>query len=592
MADRFYAFFNEELLALRHRATRFAEAYPKIAGRLRLARDTTDDPHVERLIQSFAFTAARVRQKLDDSLPELTDSLLETLYPHYLAPFPAMSVVALEPSEAVDSQQILPRHTELAAEPVGGDVCRFRTTQAVPLLPLRVSGVQLMAQPIEAPALPGVNAAGAVRITLEPTGRQRIDTLSAERLRFYIRAPQRQAAAFQALLHNHTLAVAIARHSADDAPQRLARGALRPLGFCDDEALIPYQPNSFTGYRTLTEFFGLPEKFQFFEIELGAFAAEDRLDLYFYLDRAPGSLERGIGREQLLLNCTPIVNLFEARAEPVPLDGTRTVYPLLADARRPRTNEVHSVRAVTLIDGRGETQESRAFFHRLTDRSEGDVYWQLERHAEGPEGLPGTVSIAFVDERDRPQSVPDTVASIEILATNGDLPGRLPFGGGQPYLTLSQGADLVDTVTCLMPPTPIRRRGDPDDRAWRLLSHLSLNHLSIVDDGVASLRSILRLYDNVAAPETRRMIDAIHDVRSAPAVARLGETMVRGTEIVLTLDEDRIEGGQAWLFASVLDRFFGAYTTVNSFTRLTLRHKGLAEPVARFAPRAGQEPLL
>ncbi|MEM9764600.1 MAG: type VI secretion system baseplate subunit TssF, partial [Pseudomonadota bacterium] len=71
-----------------------------------------------------------------------------------------------------------------------------------------------------------------------------------------------------------------------------------------------------------------------------------------------------------------------------------------------------------------------------------------------------------------------------------------------------------------------------------------------------------------------------------------GETMLRGTEVVLTFDDEQIEPGQAWLFASVLDRFFGAYTTINSFTRLTLRLKGRAEPLARFAPRAGQEPLL
>ncbi|MEM9765917.1 MAG: type VI secretion system baseplate subunit TssF, partial [Pseudomonadota bacterium] len=523
MADRFYEFFNEELVALRHRATRFADAYPKIAGRLRLARDTTDDPHVERLLQGFAFTAARVRQKLDDSLPELTDSLLETLYPHYLAPFPAMTVIELTPSEAVEGTRPLPRHTGLSAEPVGGDACRFRTTQRVDLLPLKVAGVQAMARPIEAPHVPGLNAAGAVRITLRPTGQRPIHAMGIERLRFYIRAPQRQAAAFQALLHNHTLAIALAQHSADDAPRLLPRSALHPLGFDDDEALIPYQPNSFTGYRILTEFFGLPEKFQFFEVAASDLRETDRLDIYLYLDRAPGPLESAIGPEELLLNCTPITNLFEARAEPVPLDGTRSVYPLIADARRPRTNEVHSVRTVTLIDVFGEMQESRAFFHRLTKRGEGEVYWQLQRHAESPEGLPGSVSIAFVDERDRPRSVADTVASIEILSTNGDLPARLPYGGGQPYLTLSDGADAVSRITCLMPPTPIRRRGDPDDRAWRLLSHLSLNHLSIVEDGVASLRSILRLYDNVAGPETQRMIDAIEDVHSAPAVARLGE---------------------------------------------------------------------
>ena len=592
MADRFYEFFNDELTALRQRATRFAEAYPKIAGRLRLARDTSDDPHVERLIQSFAFTAARVRQKLDDCLPELTDSLLETLYPHYLAPFPAMTVVQFIPSENVDALQVLPRHSELAAAPISGDVCRFRTTQDVPLLPLRVDAVEAMARPIEAPQISGLNAAGAIRITLKPSGQTPIHALGVDRLRFFVRAPLRQAAAFQALLHNHTIAIALAAHSADDAPTLLPRAALRPAGFDKAEAAIPFQPNSFPGYRMLTEFFGLPEKFLFFEVETGPLSSTDRLDIYLYTDRAPGALEAGVGRDALLLNCAPVANLFAARAEPVQIDGTRTIYPLLADARRPRTNEVHSVTSVTLIDGRGESTESRPFFHRLTDRNDADVYWQLVRHADSPEGLPGTVSLSFVDARNRPRSAADTVASVEILASNGELPGRLPYGGGQPALRLAKGEDLVAGITCLMPPTPIRRRGDPDDRAWRLLSHLSLNHLSIVDDGVSALRSLLRLYDSVAGPETARMIDAIHDVNSVPAVALMGDTMLRGIEVVLTFDDEQIEPGQAWLFASVLDRFFGAYTTINSFTRLTVRLKSLSDPYARFAPRAGQEPLL
>jgi type VI secretion system protein ImpG len=91
MSDRLLPLYDQELGYLRSLAGEFADAHPKIAGRLRLSADAVDDPHVARLIEGFALVAARIRQKLDDEFPELTDSLLGALYPHLLAPFPSAS---------------------------------------------------------------------------------------------------------------------------------------------------------------------------------------------------------------------------------------------------------------------------------------------------------------------------------------------------------------------------------------------------------------------------------------------------------------------------------------------------------------------
>ncbi|MFV0491055.1 MAG: type VI secretion system baseplate subunit TssF [Pseudorhodobacter sp.] len=588
MANRFLEYYNDELAALRRRATRFADAFPKIAGRLRLARDTSDDPHVERLIQSFAYSAARVRQKIDDSLPELTDGLLETLYPHYLAPVPAMSLVTFAPAKGLESVHDIPRGTQIVSEDIDGDKCRFVTTRTVPLAPVRLEHVRMMDRPIEAPPAPRPNAASCLRITVTPTDRARLHEIGLTRLRLYLSGPTRQANALARLLHQHVMGVAVANHSADKEARHLPANAVIAAGFSSTDALLPFPENGFQGYQILTEFFSLPDQFLFFDIEIGALTQSDRADVYIYFNAPPQGLEKQIDGASLTLHASPIVNLFDMRAEPITLDGTRSHYRLRADARRLRTRRIHSIQNVTLTHASGATEPCQPFFHRLTDMQSDGAYWQLRRHSDGIEDT----SVAFVDGRQTPATHANTTASIQVLATNGNLPNRLPYGGGQPRLTLATSRDQVQATTCLRPMTVAREASDTHDRAWQLMSHLSLNHLSLTREGAPALRNILRLYDTGASRETAQMIDAIEDVRTMPGIAQLGGVMVSGIDVTVLFDSQRIDDGQAVVFGAVLDRFLGCYTTLNTFTRLTLRMKDRTDILASFPARSGEEALI
>ncbi|MDO5611859.1 MAG: type VI secretion system baseplate subunit TssF [Paracoccus sp. (in: a-proteobacteria)] len=592
MANRFLNFYNEELDALRSRAQRFADAFPKIAGRLRLSREVSDDPHVERLVQSFAWSAARIRQKLDDSLPELSDALLETLYPHYLAPLPSMTVVGFTPSPAMDAVQTLPRGTEILSGQIEGDQVRFAITQDVELAPLRIAAVQMMNRPVEAPARPGLNAAGALRLTLAPTGKARLADLGVSRLRLYLAGAHPQAMALFQLLHQSCTGVSLALHGNDDQPHHLPPGALKPSGHAADQALLPWPDAGFRGYRTLTEFFALPEKFLFFDLETGPLTGSDRQDIYIYFSQPPGALERQVDLSSFALFASPAVNLFPSQAEPITLDGSRSLYPLMADARRPATRAVHSVRHVTLASDNGQLQPAKPYFHRLTERRAEGVFWQIRRHADDPGLWPGATSLAFVDSRNQALPPNHRTASVQVLATNADLPRKLPFGGGQPRLSMRSGSDHVAAVACLIPPTAPRRVALPEDRAWGLISHLSLNHQSLTGDGVEVLRNILRLYDPGDSRETARLIDAIAATDARPGFTRMGQVMLPGTDITLTFDADAIDPATAVFFGAMLDRFLGCYTTLNSFTRLMLKQTGRSDILASFAPRAGEEALI
>ncbi|NJM84700.1 MAG: type VI secretion system baseplate subunit TssF, partial [Tabrizicola sp.] len=423
-------------------------------------------------------------------------------------------------------------------------------------------------------------------------GRTPLSAIDLPRLRLFLSGPLREASSLARLMLCHVTGVVVARHANDADARYLAAPAVKPVGFADESAVLPYPEGSFRGYRALTEFSCLPEKFLFFDVETGPLRQTDRLELYIYFDTAADVVTRESMGVSVTLHATPAINLFATRAEPIALDGKRTNYPLQADARRPLTRQVHSVRRVALAGSDGSGEAALPFFHRLTDRQNGAVYWQLERHSEEDGHLPGATSIAFVDHRAQPLRDIEVSAGIEVLATNANLPRQLPFGGGQPRLRLATPVENVAAVSCLRAPSPLRRPKDKRDRNWQLISHLSLNHLSITGSGASALRAILRLYDPSDSPDLARMIDAIESVASTPGLAKIGGVIVAGTDVSLSFDSQRIEPGEAVFFGAVIDRFLGCYTTINTFTRLTLRFSDRTDTLARFAARSGEEALV
>ncbi|MGK6316966.1 type VI secretion system baseplate subunit TssF [Neorhizobium sp. DT-125] len=593
MAEGFLHRYNDELLALRRRAARFADAFPKIAGRLRMTGDVADDPHVERLIQSFAYSAARVRQKLDDEFPELTDGLLETLYPHYLAPLPSMSIARFRPSATLASVQTVPRHTEILAEPINGEACRFRTTQDVEMAPIEFAGASLSGQPINAPLSPYAGAAGCLRLSVRPPDpRKSFGDLGVRRIRLHIPSPWQQAVAVYELLANHTLGIALAKHADDRAPVFLPATNLKPVGFEPEQAMLPYPAPSFTGYRLLTEFFALPQKFLFLDIDgLDAWRGET-LEIFVYLNESDAKLERAVSVRDFALHATPVVNLFRQTCEPIAVDGTRTEYRLLPDARRQKTREIYSIDRVLLTGSRGQEEFCQPFFGRSQRAGAGTTFWQAYRRFDEDDRT-SDMEIAFVDRNRRFAWPVDAVASIDTLCLNRDLPEQLPFGGGHPFLQLASGHEAVANVEALIPPTPSVRMHDQEGRNWRLMSHLLLNHLSLFDNQGAALKDILSLYAFRDSPETKLLVDALVKIGARNSTARLGSGgMVPGTEIALEFDPAAIDRPSAFLFGSVLDRFFSLYTSVNSFTRLTGSMKGQSKPIAMWPARAAERPLL
>jgi type VI secretion system protein ImpG len=613
VSDSLLGYFNRELDALRGLASEFAEKHPKIAGRLRLTKDAVDDPHVARLLEGVAFLGARVQHRLDDEFPELTDALLSVLYPHYLAPLPSVAIVRFDADPGMIGPARLPSGLAVEAEPLGGEACLFRTAYPLTLWPLEIEAVKLSGMPLPAPPNPAATRAVAcLRISLRCANPQMTFTqLGLDQLRFFLAGEQ--GALLLELLLAHTVSVALADDQNDAHPVILPPDAVQAVGFAPEEALFPWPARSFSGFRLLSEYFTAREKFLFVDIRrLDAktlVSAGNRMDIFVYLDRMVPDLERSLQANSLALGCTPIVNLFEQRCEPISLDHTRIEYRIEPDARRPASLEIWSVERVRESLPGGEFRPWSPF-HRLTrthgtdaaEQKVGGFYGIARRDIVG--GIGGTdVLLLPHDAAFDPEQDGGGVLSIDALCCNRDLPASLPFGGGRPTLRLIEGAAAVTGLMCLTAPTPTLRLPLQERGAWRLISHLSLGHLSVVGGEAAAdaLREVLRLYDCRESSESRAAIRALINVTSSFGAARIpGLTgpgarrggFCRGLDVTLTFDDQLWATGGLYVLASVLDRFLALHATVNSFVRTRVVLRGHSEVVASWPPRAGSQVLL
>jgi len=606
MADDLLTYYERELSFLRQMGAEFAAKYPKIAARLLLETDTSEDPHVERLVQAFAFLAARVHHKIDDEFPEITESLLNVLYPHYLAPIPSMSIVqfVLDPEQGkLTSGFAIPKDSTLYSQPVDGSPCRFRTCYPVTLWPLQIESAGLESVDSRLGVLPKA-AVGLIRIELRCLAGINFAELELVHLRFFLHGEGPLTYALYELLFNNVVDIRVRPIAGKDVAKdiRLPATNLRPVGFDAGEGLLPYGPRSFLGYRLLQEYFSFPDKFLFFDLcgvdravqaRLG-----ERVQILILLNRLP-RLEQPVTRETFRLGCTPIVNLFSQTAEPMRLSQAQTEYQVFPDIRRQNATEIYSVDSVTSVaPGSDDVVEFEPFysFKHAAERESQQAFWYAARRPSPKKGDNGTeVHLSFVDLNFRPTLPAAETLIIHTTCTNRDLPGKLPFGGDRGEFEF-EGAAPLSRIRCLRKPTETLRAPLRRGTQWRIISHLSLNYLSLCTGGRDALQEILKIYDFADSSSIRQQIAGITELSSRQVVGRPRSMpwngFCRGLEVTVTFDEEKFVGAGVFLFAAVLEKFFGLYTSLNSFTQLIANTRQREESLKRWPPRAGEQILI
>lgn len=611
MADELLPYYEKELAFIRQMGTEFSKEHPKIAGRLGINSDTIEDPHVSRLIESFAYLNAKIQHKLDDDFPELSDALLSVLFPHYQRPIPAMSIAQFIPdAEQLESCYTIPRNTLLETGLFQGENCRFTTIYPTELLPIQVKSASLMGRPFTAPGSGDMKGAGGVlKLSLTTFSKQiSFAELRPEKLRFYLKGQAQHINPLYQLLLNDCSNVVMSLSEADTSPIFLGKDIIQPVGFGAEEGLLPYPPSSFIGYRLLTEYFAFPEKFMF--IDLNGLAdkipknAGDSLELYIYLNTSDIELEHNITEQTFALGCSPAINLFEHRADPIKLEHTQQDYKIIPDARRPVGYEVYSVDKVIASTSAGKKEEFHPLYglsHEHQDTDSHSFWFTSRQNAKlsAEERDDGThVFISFVDLNFNPNLPEDRTISIESTCSNRDLPGKLPYNLDQPRLQCVDSSPPCEKIGFLTQPTATVRPPLRNHARWRLISHLNLNHLSLTggDDATQALKEILRLYNFKDSAATRALIESITDVNAKPVSAPLDidghTTLCRGIEITIVLDDRQLTGSSSYLFATVLEHFFSLYCSINSFTRVLIKLKNKEGYLKKCPPRSGEKILL
>lgn len=604
-AVSFNHYYQSELSALRQLGQRFAERNPAMAPYL---GQTGSDPDVERLLEGFAFLTGRLRQKLDDELPELTHSLMHLLWPNYMRPLPSFSLVQFEPLQQAGPAQCVARDTPMESRPLEGVRCRFRTCYDTDLLALELRALNF--------SVKGEGALLSLHLQMNCSGH--IGQLALTRMRLHLAGERYVSQMLYLSLLRHLVGLVLVPLGQDGAPLCDASGAalalkldaqqVLPVGFAEEQALIPYPLNTFRGYRFLQEYFAFQDKFLFLDIDglhavhqlpeavLGAMHGfELRFDIRSQtIQRLRPTLDN------IKLYCTPIVNLFKQDAIPIRVDGRQDEYLLLPGNQGPEHCAVFSVDSVTGWNSGGIGHRRYVPFESFEHDPSFDIahsqphYSLRQRPSLLHDGLDSWMSFGGVDSqpcRQTDEHSSDTL-SLELTCTNQNLPRRLQVG----HIDQScEGTPEFARFRNIVPATA--SHAPPINRGflWKLISNMSLNYLSLAN--VEALKVILETYDLPryhdphAEKVSKRLLGGLQSVRHEQ-VDRLHRGLpLRGLRTVLGIDSRHFTGdGDLFVFASVLNEFFALYASLNSYHQL--RVETTQGDVYRWTPRMGQQPLL
>ncbi len=624
MTPQMIEYYQKELQFIREMGTEFAKEHPKIAAGLDLGRTECADPYVERLLEGFAFLTARIQLKMDAEFPRFTQHLLEMIYPHYLSPLPSLTIVQIKPDlkgGVAEAGFVLPKNTRLFSntEIKGRTKCEFRTAHELKLWPIQLREASYLplgpAKLYAEPDTQGVKS--AIRLKLETMLEMPFNSIPIESLPVYLHGIGALPSQLYELIIGHTVSVVIQPAEPNPAWREKTSHSVRSLGFSHEEALLPYVAPSFTGYRLLQEYFALPQRFLFFEINQLKNAIQrcegNSLEIVILLNTAKAELEGVVNKDNFSLYCTPAINLFPKRADRIHLNHRSTEHQIIVDKTAQSDFEVHTVTEVAGY-GSGAAME-RVFLPFYTNRQESNpsekvAYYTLRREPSLAMGtttnagklkapyLGSEALISLVDSNATPFGTDLKQLGINTLCTNRDLPMLLLQGEGDTDFTLEISAPVV-SVRCLAGPTNPKASHAESQHAWRLLSHLSLNYLSLIDhdetQGADGIRDLLRLYADYSEPVFTKQIDGLLNVETRPVVLRVPVSgpmcFGRGLEITLSFDESAFIGIGCFLLAGVLERFISKYVSINSFTQVVVKTRERGE-IMRWPVRTGTRTVL
>ena len=575
-------YYQDELRYLREMGREFAEQHPEAAP---LLLEAGADPSVERLLEGFAFLTARIREKLDDELPEFTVALLEAMLPHLLRPVPSLTILQFQPlAKAFTEVTRVPRGAVVESVPVDGTRCRFTTTAPCEVVPLKVESVALRN---EAPP--------RLIIRLGLLQGTSIGRLGLKRLRFQLGGDEMVARQVLACFGGYLRELRIEVEQGGQVKRHvLPAGSVRIAGFAGDEAVLADEASGYRGFNVLHEYFAFPEKFLALEIgnldQVQLLNGTAHISLVAVLDRLPDGMPTPTP-EHFLLNCVPALNRFDHEADPIRVDHESVEYRIRPAGRERTHFDIYDVTRVAGIGAAGDPERVfQPLFHYAARMGlTQDFYAVRPRPALGGRLTDQFISLVQTAGTDSGA----LTLSLGLRCTNAGLVDALGVGD---VATIGPGVPTslkVRNLTKPSAPIPAPLGGDLH---WRLLGHLNVNLTSLA--GVEGLRSLLATYHFAARHNRKehqafaRLLDGIRAVSTRREKRLFDGAMITGIAVEVGLDEDHFTStGDLWLFGSVLDELFGQFVSLNAFKRVVVRGTRYGE-VFSWPARIGQRQLL
>jgi type VI secretion system protein ImpG len=634
MDPRLLTLYEQELRYFRESSAEFARAFPKIANRLGIEGQEVADPYVERLIEATAFLSARVALKLDAEYPRFTGHLLDIVYPHFMAPTPSMAVVSMaaDPDDAnLATGPTLPRGSGLRArQAVGQNThCEFRTARALRLWPIEVLRAQYFSY---APDLPLAQHAqsreirGGLRIALRATAGLKFDQIPLDELLIHFGGAEDVAWQLHECMLGKSIGVMVqplaaggaASGAAGRAVRHLPASAVQPVGFEDDEALLPVTATGFSGHRLVQEYFAFPQRFQFARItglqRVLASMAVTEVEIVVLFSRGDAALEKLVSADNVQLHCVPVVNLFGKRLDRVAVTEGVSQFHLVPDRTRPQDFEVHTVTEVVghgnpgtagaaleqpflpfYAAFHGSRHSHPAYFTTTREPRMLSAKQRTEGHRSSHIG--SELYMQIVDPQQAPYSGALRQLAVTALVTNRDLPLLMPLGRESDFDCIDSSP--VQRIRMVRGPSrpvsPVVGQG----LGWRVVDHLALNYLSLADssreEGAAALREMLVLYATHADEVRQSQVRGLLSVRAKPVARRLPLAgpiaFGRGLEVTLEVDRNAFHGHSAFVFGAVMARYLARHVEVNHFVETVLTASGKGE-IMRWRPLCGARPIL
>ena len=575
---KFKDLYKQELHNIKQLSREFAEAHPDVAPML---RDKSTDPDVERLLEGFAYVSAQIREIIDDQIPEFSGSMIKKFFPHYLRPLPSSTIMAFKPKAELSEPFTVKAGASFASIPVNGTTCRFRLCSDCEVKPVSLDTARIVKKSGEQ---------HYIELNFSLSG---VD-LSAwwtDSLRFHLGGNYSDAAQLYYILLRFIDRVEI---NSGEYQLTLAKACIVPEGFTDKDAILPYPGHANTSYRTLQEYFLMPEKYLYISLnsldQWKERGQSERFQIRFYLNNQVKDLPE-ISNHSFLLHTAPAINLFEYDAKPIVLNHMQYQYPVQPDTSDRAHYPIYTIKSVQGY--RQGRVQAKKYEHiddvRNSFNKKLSSYDVVNKSSITGDGLDSYITIIY-NEEDKVNE--EETLSVLLECSNGSLPEYL--ARGEINLPTGNSPSLLSFEN-LYVPTTYKIPPEDDEWMWRLQSMLSVSYLSIAD--AENLRSLLRFYlflnksRHVTRTAFQRQINSIEGVQIENVNRMVTGILMRGQKIKIKCRfNDFASEGEAFLFVSVIDRFLATYVAMNSFTILELTDSSTGEKIV-WPMRMGEQLL-